>query len=92
LNRKIKKYLVEISLSHDLVFEEVNALFLQSVGEAYGSIGSAYINDDGTILVAKSKDNGRLYLKHYIISTKMYQKINKSFQKLLQNYSSQISA
>lgn len=86
MNRKIKKYLVEVSLSHDLVFEEVTALFLQAVGEAYGSIGSAYVNDDGTILVAKSNENRELYLKHYTISAKMYQKINQTFQKLLRQY------
>lgn len=86
MNKKIKKYLIEVSLSHDLVFEEVNALFLQAVGETYGSIGSAYVNDDGTILVAKSKENRELYLKHYTISTKMYQKINLTFQKLLRQY------
>jgi len=86
LNKKIKKYLIEVSLSHDLVFEEVYALFLQAVGEAYGSIGSAYVNDDGTILVAKSKENRELYLKHYTISTKMYQQINQTFQKLLRQY------
>lgn len=86
MNEKIKKYLIEVSLSHDLVFEEVNALFLQAVGEAYGSIGSAYVNDDGTILVAKSKENRELYLKHYTVSVKMYQKVNQSFQKLLRQY------
>ena len=46
---------------------------LQAIGEAYGAIGSAYVNDDGTILVAKSKENRELYLKHYVISAKMYQ-------------------
>jgi len=87
LNRKIKKYLTELSLSYDLVFEEVHAIFLQAIGEAYGAIGSAYVNDDGTILVAKIKENRELYLKHYLISAKMYQQINQAFQKLLQKYS-----
>lgn len=86
MNRKIKKYLTEVSLTHDLVFEEVNALFLQAVGEAYDSIGSAYVNNDGTILVAKSKENRELYLKHYTISAKMYQQINQTFQNLLREY------
>ena len=87
MNKKIEEYLVEVSLSHDLVFEEVYALFLQTIAQVYDAFGSAYINDDGTILVAKCKENSkRLYLKHYVVSAKMYERIDRTFKKLLQEY------
>lgn len=85
MNNKIKKYLTEVSLLYDLIYEEVEALFLQSVGEVYIGLGS-YVNNDGTVLIAKSKENGEIYLKHYVVSAKMYEKIDASFKNLVQKY------
>ena len=70
----------------------MNFCFHQYISSrAYDAIGSAYINEDGSVLVAKS-ENRKLYLKHYNISSKMYERINEIFEKILREYSLQKSA
>ncbi|MFW9620148.1 MAG: hypothetical protein ACMV0K_11780, partial [Sulfurospirillum sp.] len=56
------------------------------LARAYNAFGSAYVWEDGTISLALSQ-NSTLYIKHFIISQKQYEKIAKILNSLLFEYS-----